>query len=150
MKRDFATVIFEENFERGYRPGDEHAHRAAAALADRFDAPTIQAVADALSFLNRIGGQMYIVTLRRQVAEDEYETEAIHVRYETRDAKMHIAPSPDQVGAVPIQDFSEPPTRIEIDAPGREAEEEVETDLRDEIEAEAEALDEESAAVSTG
>lgn len=148
MKRDFATVIFEENFQAGYRPGDEHAHRAAAALADRFDAPTIRAVADALSFLDRIGGQMYVVTLRRQVAEDEYETEALHLRYETRDAKMHIAPPPEHVGSVPIEDFSEPPTRIEIDAPV--GEEEVETDLRDEIEAEAEALDEEPAGLATG
>lgn len=118
MKRNF-EVAFPENEVNGYVPGDEAAHRAAAALADRADAPTIAAFADALAFLERIGGQFHVVALRRAVGE-EFETVGLGFRYETRDARVQIAEPPEEVFGVAVTDSGAPAVVVaqETDEPG--------------------------------
>lgn len=147
MKRDFATVIFAQNAQEGFGVGDQAAHHAALGLAQRCDAPTILALTDLMAFLDRVGGQAHITTLRRR-DEDElsYTTEALAIGYETRDAKVVVAQGPQMIpieGAdgvpveVPVEEFDQPPTRVEIERP---AAPDVEDDVRDEIEHEADAL----------
>lgn len=143
MRRPFADVVFDEEFV-----GSEASHRAAAALADRLDPGTIIALTDAMAFLERCGGQFHVVTLRRKVdfegrsvAEDEpgeWRTQAFHFEYESRDAKVTLARPPAAVAGVPIVDFSEPPTLLETE---EDPAPDVESDLRDEIEAEAAEMD---------
>lgn len=147
-RRNIADIVFEENRRLGFLPGDEAAHRAAAALADRFDAPTIIALTNGMAFMEAMGGQLYAITLRERLnaegrlAEDgepgEYETAVIRFEYESRDARVVAAPAPTDVIGIPIEDFSQAPTRIEAD-PGAPEQPDVEPDLRDEIEAEADA-----------
>lgn len=142
MRRDFANIILAQNAQAGFRPGDEAAHRAAAALADRFDAPTIIALTDAVTFLERMGGQLHVVTLRERIDQEgnmvehdapgsEWLTLAFHLRYETQDARVALAKPPESILGVPVTDMAEPPMPV--------AAEPAES-LRDEIEAEAEAL----------
>jgi len=118
-----ADLIFPLNQQEGYEPGDEAAHRAALALADRFDAPTIIAVTDALRYLTMRGGQMEMATLRERIGPDgqpvgkddpgEYVTLGLTIFYETRDAKMaRIKPIAD-VRGIPVEDFDRPPTEYE-------------------------------------
>lgn len=149
MKRNLAEILFPAAEREGFVPGDEAAHRAASALADRFDAATIIAVTDALSFASRVGGQLLVTTLRtrldasgRPVGEDqdgEYRTVGLSLDYESRDAKVEEIRRPERVFGIPVTDASEPPTQIDT-APPEPTNGAVEpdgSDLRDEIEAEA-------------
>jgi hypothetical protein len=143
MRRNLAEILFPEARREGFYPGDEAAHRAAQALADRFDAATIIAVTDALSFTSRVGGQLLITTLRtrldssgRPVGEDEpgeYRTVGVSLEYESRDAKVTEIKRPELVFRVPVTDTADPPTVIETPADQRDPED---GGLRDEIEAE--------------
>jgi hypothetical protein len=127
MQRTFAEILFRQNEANGYRPGDDAAHRAAAALADRHDAPTIAAIFDALAFAERVGGQFHVVTLREKFndlgehvaddAEGEWETAALLIKYESRDARIILAKPPEQVFGVPVTEFEEPPTTVEVSTP---------------------------------
>lgn len=146
-QRTIGTSAFPENERSGFVPGDEAAYRAAYALADRLDAPTIIALTDAISYTVTMGGQVHAVTLRdwvdadgRLVPESEpgqWRTVGISFLYETRDARMQAARPPKEVLDIPVADFQEPATHIETDVP---AAPEDESDLRDVIEAEADAL----------
>lgn len=149
MRRNLADIVFQDGAEQGYRPGDEHAHRAAAALADRFDAPTIIALTDAFSFLKSMGGQLFVITLRERVdiagnlvdekePGGEWRTIAMRVAYETQDGRVAAAKPPKEILGVEVTEFREPPTRVELGAATEVPEDE--HDLRDEIEAEADAL----------
>lgn len=146
-QRKIGSSAFPGNERAGFVPGDQHAYRAASALADRLDAPTLIALTDAISYAVTMGGQVFAVTLRdwvnrngEEVPEDqpgEWRTVGISFFYETRDARMVIAKPPEEALGVPVTDFRDPPTiRVEDDA--SPAAPEVETDLRDEIEAEVE------------
>jgi len=146
-------IVLAQNEELGFYPGDEAAHRAALALADRFDAPTIIALTNALTFTQEMGGQFWAVTLRERVNEagefvpedqsGEYQTVMLRFEYESRDARIAKATTPpSHVGGVPVSDFGEAPTKIEVKAPPV-TDEEPES-LRDEIEREV-AQDEEPA-----
>lgn len=127
MRRNLAEILFPENRAEGYEPGDEAAYRAATALADRFDAPTIIAVTDALAFLERVGGQMLVTTLRTRLNSagqpvgdgepGEYRTVGISVEYESRDAKVEQIKRPAEVFGIEVRDTSEPPTQVETPAP---------------------------------
>jgi hypothetical protein len=131
-------IVFAQNEELGYYPGDEAAHRAALALADRFDAPTIIALTNALTFTREMGGQFWAVTLRERVNEQgefvpedqpgEYRTVMLRFEYESRDARLAKATvPPSQVGGIPVSGFAEVPTRIEVQEPPPMTDEEVET-----------------------
>ena len=145
-QRNIAEILFPVNEEIGYQRGDELAQRAAAALADRFDAPTIIALTDALSFVDRVGGQLYITALRRKVdrlgnfvsdeQEGEFRSAGLAFLYESRDAKVKRARGPQAAFGYPVDDTSAP--AVEIEAPGEDG-----YALRDEIEAEAGAAAEE-------
>jgi hypothetical protein len=125
MQRTISESVFPHNEDQGFSPGDQHAHRAAAALADRFDAPTIIALTDAMAFTTRIGGQLHAVTLREWVdaqgnlvPEDEpghWSTMAIRFLYETRDGKIVAAKPPKEILGVHVEEFDQPPTPIEND-----------------------------------
>jgi len=139
-------IVFAQNEKLGYFPGDEAAHRAALALADRFDAPTIIALTDALTFTREMGGQFWAVALRERVneqgefvAEDqpgEYQTALLRFEYESRDARIAKSTTPpSQVAGIPVSDFSEAPTRIAVAEAPPMTDEESET-LREEIEQE--------------
>jgi len=127
-----ADIVFPLNEQEGYEPGDQNAHRAALAMADRFDAPTIIAVTDALRYLTMRGGQLEIVTIRERfddqgnrVSKDEpgeYETLSLHLFYETRDAKLARIKPPTEIRGVPVEDFDRPPTEYDPE-PGSQAEE---------------------------
>lgn len=145
-RRPLPDLIFEQHRREGFVPGDEAAHRAASALADRFDAPTIIALTDAMAFLELMGGQLYAVTLRERLnaegrlAKDgepgDYVTAVMRLEYESRDARVVEAPEPDEVLGIEVTDFSKAPTRLEPEAP---APPEDENDLRDDEPAEADA-----------
>lgn len=115
MKRNF-EVIFAEDNQIGFEPGDEAAHRAAAALADRADAPTIGALTDMLTFLERIGGQFHVTALRLESAPDagDWETCGLAFNYETRDARVKLADAPEQVFNVPVTDSQAPATEVHM------------------------------------
>jgi|SRR6185437_3352285 len=128
-----ADLIYPLNEQEGYAPGDQAAHRAALAMADRFDAPTIIAVTDALRYLTMRGGQLEMATLRERIGPDgetvskdepgEYVTLGMTIFYETRDAKMaRIKPITD-VRGIPVEDFDQPPTEYADPEPGSPAEE---------------------------
>lgn len=154
MRRNIAEILFPVNAELGYERGDELAQRASAALADRFDAPTIIALTDALSFIDRVGGQLYITTARRKVnldgqmvgkdEEGEFRSFGLTFLYESRDAALTKGPArpPETAFGVEIRDTSEPPTEVQeefvsIEVPGIEPDEDLEdVNLRDQIEAE--------------
>jgi hypothetical protein len=124
MKRKWAEVLFRQNEAMGYMPGDEAAHRAAAALGDRFDAPTLAAIGDALAFLERVGGQFHVVTLREKfnaagerVEESElgeWQTAAMLIEYESRDARVILARPPEAVFEIPVTEFTEPPVEVDL------------------------------------
>ena len=127
-RKVIGDIVFAQNEELGYYPGDEAAHRAALALADRFDAPTIIALTNALTFTREMGGQFWAVTLRERVNENgefvpedqpgEYQTVMLRFDYESRDARIAKATTPpSQVGGIPVSDFSQAPTRIEVQEP---------------------------------
>lgn len=115
-----ADIIFPLNEQEGFEPGDQAAHRAALAMGDRFDAPTIIAVTDALSYLLMRGGQIQMATLREWVDANgspaskeeagEYRTLALTAFYETRDAKLQRAKPIAAVSGIPVEDFDQPPT----------------------------------------
>lgn len=144
MERKLGESIFPLNEEMGFRVGDEAAHRAAAALADRLDAPTIVMLVDALAFLSRVGGQLYVGTVRQKInaqgqpaAKDEpgeYQTFGMALVYESRDASFYMAKPPEQVLGIPVLPLEEH-MEMAVES-GGPAEPEVEPDLRDEIEAE--------------
>lgn len=158
MRRNIAEILFPVNEEVGYERGDELAHRAAVALADRFDAPTIIAVTDALSFIDRVGGQLYITTARRKVnldgqmvgkdEEGEFRSFGLTFVYESRDAALTKGPArpPETAFGVEVRDTSEPPTEVEVmDVGDIIAEPPLdEKTIRDEIEAEVRANEERS------
>ncbi len=114
MKRNFAEVVYQENAQDGFAPGDEAAHRAAAALADRADAPTIGVLTDMLAFLERVGGQFHVTALRLEANPDEWETHGFGLMVETRDARLKVAEAPETVRGVAITDMQGPP--VELDA----------------------------------
>lgn len=113
MKRRFHT-LYRENAGTGFQPGDESAHRAAAALADRADAPTIGALTDILTLLERFGGQFHVTALRLENGE-EWETEGIGFQYESRDARLKVAAPPAAVAGVPISNMEEPAPEVEAE-----------------------------------
>lgn len=118
-----ADIVFPLNEQDGYEPGDAAAHRAALGMADRFDAPTILAVTDALSYLLMRGGQIQMATLREWVDRDgrptekdqpgEYRTLALTAFYETRDAKIQRAKPVTDVKGIPVEDFDRPATETD-------------------------------------
>jgi hypothetical protein len=123
-QRKFVDLLFPTQQAAGFERGGVDAHRAAGALADRFDAPTIIGFTDALSFLDRMGGQLHIVTLREKVDPEgnpldekdpsgEWRTLGMRMVYETRDARIHRARDPEEVLGVEIRDFSEPAVAVQ-------------------------------------
>jgi Phage Tail Collar Domain len=118
-------IVLAENRELGFLPGDAAAHRAAAALADRFDAPTIISLTNAITYTQEMGGQFWGVTLRQRVNEQgelvpedqpgEYQTVMLRFEYESRDARIAKASTPpSEVGGIEVSDFSEAPTKIQV------------------------------------
>lgn len=123
MKRDFA-VVYPENFVNDLVPGDEAAHRAARALADRADAPTIIALSDVLALLERVGGQFHVVALREEGSGDgTWNTVGLAFRFDTRDAHLTVAKAPEQVCGVPVTNSEEAAT-VDLDVPASEPPEE--------------------------
>lgn len=116
-KRKFDRVSFGQNAAEGYAAGDGAAHRAAAALADKFDYPTIAAVSDLLATLDRIGGQAYITTLRDKQPDDTFITLGFAFDFETRDARVEIMEPPNEIEGIPVSDSNEPPHPIQAERP---------------------------------
>lgn len=142
MRRNLGDVVFSD------QAGTEDAHRAAQALADRFDAQTIITFTNAMTFLKEMGGQIYVVTLRDRIDAEgnlvskdaqgsEWRTLAMRFVYETQDARVDAAKAPKDVLGIPVTEFQEDPVHIEPDVAF--AAPDVEQDVRDEIEAEADA-----------
>lgn len=132
MHREFGTV-FPENANQGLRPGDAAAQAVALGLAERCDADTLIAFGDAISLLERVGGQFHVVALRRPVDDsEEYETYGIAFRYETRDSRLKVAKAPDQILGLPISDCQVPESALpEVELKpqdGREGQPATETD----------------------
>jgi hypothetical protein len=125
-----ADIIFPLNEQEGFEPGDQAAHRAALAMGDRFDAPTIIAITDALSYLLMRGGQIQMATLREWVNSDglpapkdepgDYRTLGLTAFYETRDAKLQRAKPIEEVNGIPVADFDGPPTEAGYSTVGAE------------------------------
>jgi hypothetical protein len=118
MKRSFSSV-FGENRDEGYEPGDEAAHIAAAALAQRLDAPTIRAITDMATLLETVGGQFYITPLRVQDDFDPgaYNVEALVFNYETRDIKVQRLEPPQEIQGLPVTESHKAGITIEIERP---------------------------------
>lgn len=129
MKRGFRT-IYRENEAEGYVPGDEAAHVAAAALAQRADAPTIARLTDVLTFLDEVGGQFHIYAFRAQAEDDVYQTEALIFDFETRDFKVQPAKPREELGGIPLTDAHLPGTPVEesVAIPVERPEEEADID----------------------
>jgi hypothetical protein len=118
-----ADIVLPINEQEGYEAGDQSAHRAALAMGDRFDAPTIIALTDMLSYLMMRGGQASMTTVRDRVGRDglpvadgepgEYRTLGLTIFYETRDAKLQLAKPPERIQGIPVEDFDRPPTEID-------------------------------------
>lgn len=123
-RKRIEDVVLDHNRELGFQVGDAAAHRAASALADRFDAPTIITATNLLTFIHEMGGQGYIVTLREKVTADgrlaeegepgEFETVMLRFEYESRDARVVAAPPPEAIADAAVTEFSEAPTRVEL------------------------------------
>lgn len=124
-RKQIGDIVLRENRELGFAPGDQAAHRAAMALADRFDAPTIIALTNALTYTQEMGGQFWAVTLREKVGADgqlaaddqpgEFQTMMLRFEYESRDVRIVRATTPpSEIEGIPITDFSEAPTQIEV------------------------------------
>jgi hypothetical protein len=113
MKREFAS-FYGENEQDGYRIGDQAAQVAGAALAARTDAPTLQAIADMLTLLERVGGQFYVTAVRiKSELDPDWHISGLTFDYETRDAKVQTLEPPDEVRGLPVTDSSAAPTQIE-------------------------------------
>lgn len=130
MKRNFASV-YSENEQDGYRVGDQAAHVAAGALAQRLDAPTIARITDMVALLDTVGGQFYITALRTQDETDPatYNIEALVFNYETRDLKVQKYEPPEEIMGIPVTASHEAgvevesPTEVPVEAAeGQEAE----------------------------
>jgi hypothetical protein len=116
-------IVLQQNEQAGLFPGDAAAHRAASALGDRFDAPTIISLTNLLTYISEMGGQGYIVTLREKLTPDgrlaqdgepgEYVTAMLRFEYESKDARVCAATPPQEIEGVPVTEFSEAPTRLE-------------------------------------
>lgn len=123
-----ADLIYPLNEQEGYAPGDQAAHRAALAMADRFDAPTIIALTDAMRYLTMRGGQLEMATLRERIGADgepvgrdepgEYITLGLTIFYETRDAKLARIKPITEVRGIAVEDFDRPPTEYQDPEPG--------------------------------
>lgn len=112
MKREFG-VVFPENESVGNEPGDQAAHAVAQGLAERCDAPTLLALNDAMTLLERVGGQFHLVALRKPIeGSDEYETFGIAFRYETRDVRLKEAKAPTEVLGLPVSDCQVPESEL--------------------------------------
>jgi hypothetical protein len=133
-RKRIEDIVIAQNREQGYFPGDAAAHRAASALADRFDGPTIISFTNLLTFISEMGGQGYVVTLRERLTPDgrlaqegepgEYETAMLRFEYESRDARVVAAPPPEAISGVAVAEFSEAPTLISVeDMPSHEEDE---------------------------
>lgn len=131
MKRNFASV-YSENDSDGYRVGDEAAHVAAAALAQRLDAPTIARITDMVTLFETVGGQVYVTPLRVQDPDDPgtYNVAALVFNYETRDIKVQKFEPPEEVLGVPVTESHEPGVEIEIERP-----EDLDAEIREKAEA---------------
>lgn len=135
-RKRIEDIVIAQNREQGYFPGDAAAHRAASALADRFDGPTIISLTNLLTFISEMGGQGYVVTLRERLTADgrlaqegepgEYETAMLRFEYESRDARIVAASPPGEIAGAAVTEFSEAPTRIEV---GGEDERMAESDM---------------------
>jgi hypothetical protein len=133
MKREFSTLYL-ENQRDGYQPGDEAAHRAAAALADRADAPTVAALTDALALLERVGGQVHVTALRIEPDDGSWQTAGLGFSYETKDAHLKVAAAPEEVFGVPVTDISGPPVELPEPAePEAEAEPDAQPDAEEPV-----------------
>jgi hypothetical protein len=149
-RKRIEDIVLQQNRELGYYPGDEAAHRAAGALADRFDAPTIISFTNLLTYIAEMGGQGYVVTLRERLTPDgrlaaegepgEYQTAMLRFEYESRDARVVAAPSPQDVAGIQVTEFSEAPSRIELKEPPVTDEEPETLQVEEEIRAEDAAL----------
>jgi len=126
-RKRIEDIVIAQNREHGFFPGDAAAHRAASALGDRFDGPTIIALTNLLTYIQEMGGQGYVVTLRERLTPDghlaqedeagEYETAMLRFEYESRDARVVAAPPPEEIEGVKVSEFSEAPARIAVKTP---------------------------------
>lgn len=114
MKRPFQTV-YAENEASGYEIGDQEAHRVAAALGDRADAPTLRAFHDMLTLLERVGGQFHVTAVRTEREDGEFNTVGLAFNYETRDARLKEAAAPDTVLGYPVTPSDSPPTEVDVE-----------------------------------
>jgi hypothetical protein len=116
-KRKFGDINYSENAANGSVPGDGAAHRAAAALADKADFPTIAALSEMLSTLERVGGQFYVTAFRAEQDNGSFDTLGLAIDYETRDARVIAMDAPDEVAGVSVTDLKEPSVAIESETP---------------------------------
>lgn len=115
--REF-RVNYPQNDREGFRPGDDAAHRAAAALGDRADQPTIAAFSEMLAMLERVGGQFYVTAFRQKVEEDgDFETAGLVFRYETRDVSIEFFSEPTEIAGIPVTDSSDTSVRVLVKTP---------------------------------
>lgn len=124
-QRKLFDLIFSLHEEGGYEPGDVAAHRAALAMGDRFDAPTIIALTDAMTYLQKMGGQLELVTIRQKVdaegrpvgggEQGEWLTSGMTAAYETRDAKIQRAKPITEALGFPVESFDHPATEVEFE-----------------------------------
>lgn len=115
--REF-RVNYPQNDREGFRPGDDAAHRAAAALGDRADQPTIAAFSEMLAMLERVGGQFYVTAFRQKVEEDgDFETAGLVFRYETRDVSIEFFNEPTEIAGIPVTDSSDTSVRVGVGSP---------------------------------
>jgi hypothetical protein len=121
LKRKF-TNIYPANEVQGYEVGDTAAQQAALGLAQRADAPTIAALSDMLTLLERVGGQFHVTAVRKQEEGQDWETVGFAFNYETRDARLVVASSPEDALSIPITDSQTPPTEVEPQQNGAEPE----------------------------
>lgn len=137
MKRDFDT-LYARNEQSGFQVGDDAAHRAAAALADKADAPTIQALTYLLDMAELIGGQFHVTAVREKfdrhgnriadAGDGKFETIGLVFNYETRDLRIEPATAPDTVFGLPVTDSHAPANQVE-GGPAQLSEEELEAAL---------------------
>lgn len=125
MERNFDTLYI-RNERAGYQVGDDAAHRAAAALADRADAPTIIALTDLLTMNELIGGQFYVTAVRDKVdrygnrvpdGDGNFETIGLVFNFETRDVRVEPAQAPETVLGLPVTDSHAPATQVAVEQP---------------------------------
>jgi hypothetical protein len=138
MQRNLGAVLYSENTEAGYAPGDQYARAAAAALAVRADAPTIVKLTDILTLLEDVGGQVYITGLRIERPDGRFTFDGFGAKYESVDARMRPAKPPESVEIgpieVPISDMQEPAPETDLPEPPEPEGDDPDHDVRDEIE----------------